>query len=94
MAIYTYVGLYRDYNANNNFESVAVVNVAKDGYSSKGKYNIETLNAHLGIDQLHDTSIFGHGKLECPPTIKGGGTGCGFLQCSAGAKGTTLGDKR
>lgn len=49
MAIYTYVGLYRGYNANNNFESVAVVNVAKDGYSPKGKYNIETLNAHLGI---------------------------------------------
>lgn len=41
MAIYTYVGLYRDYNANNNFESVAVVNVAKDGYPLKGKHNLE-----------------------------------------------------
>lgn len=74
MAIYTYVGLYRDYNANNNFESVAVVNVAKDGYSPKGKHNLGNYYAHLGIDQLHDTSIFGHGKLECPLTIKGGGT--------------------
>lgn len=37
MAIYrsTHVGLYRNYNANNNFESIAVVNVAKDGYSPK-----------------------------------------------------------
>jgi len=74
MAIYTYVGLYRDYNANNNLESVAVVNVAKDGYSPKGKHNLGNYYAHLGTDQLHDTSIFGHGKLECPLTIKGGGT--------------------
>ena len=49
MAIYTYVGLYRDYNANNNFESVAVVNVAKDGYSPKGKHNLGNYYAHLGI---------------------------------------------
>lgn len=49
MAIYTYVGLYRDYNDNNNFESVAVVNVAKDGYSPKGKHNLGNYYAHLGI---------------------------------------------
>ena len=53
MAIYrsTHVGLYRNYNANNNFESIAVVNVAKDGYSPKVQAQswtyIETLTLTL-----------------------------------------------